>query len=151
MGTQHWAPNVNVVVRNGVIELLGVITDERERQGLIVLVENVAGVKEVHDPISFGSNRCPACASPHRRMNEPNGPRRLIVVKKVLGMRIRHRERHRAERIGWLRAAVLGANDGIVSTASLLLGVAAAHGTRSNVIDRRSRRSGCGRYGDGCR
>ncbi len=38
----------------------------------------------------------------------------------------RHRERHRSERIGWLRAAVLGANDGIVSTASLILGVAAA-------------------------
>ncbi len=37
-----------------------------------------------------------------------------------------HHERHRAERIGWLRAAVLGANDGIVSTASLILGVAAA-------------------------
>jgi VIT1/CCC1 family predicted Fe2+/Mn2+ transporter len=34
----------------------------------------------------------------------------------------RHRERHRGERIGWLRAAVLGANDGIVSTASLVLG-----------------------------
>jgi VIT1/CCC1 family predicted Fe2+/Mn2+ transporter len=46
----------------------------------------------------------------------------------------RHRERHRADRIGWLRAAVLGANDGIVSTASLLLGVAAAHGTRSNLL-----------------
>ena len=43
-------------------------------------------------------------------------------------------ERHRTERIGWLRAAVLGANDGIVSTASLVLGVAAAHGTRSNVL-----------------
>ncbi|WP_227498342.1 VIT1/CCC1 transporter family protein [Marinobacter salarius] len=41
-----------------------------------------------------------------------------------LGMR--HAERHRTERIGWLRAAVLGANDGIVSTASLVLGVAAA-------------------------
>ena len=38
----------------------------------------------------------------------------------------RHRERHRSERIGWLRATVLGANDGIVSTASLILGVAAA-------------------------
>ncbi len=46
---QHWAPNVNVVVRNGVVELSGVITDERERRGLIVLVENVPGVKEVHD------------------------------------------------------------------------------------------------------
>jgi VIT1/CCC1 family predicted Fe2+/Mn2+ transporter len=39
---------------------------------------------------------------------------------------LRHKERHRAERIGWLRASVLGANDGIVSTASLILGVAAA-------------------------
>ncbi|HTD62562.1 MAG TPA: VIT1/CCC1 transporter family protein, partial [Gemmatimonadaceae bacterium] len=37
-------------------------------------------------------------------------------------------------RIGWLRAAVLGANDGILSTASLVLGVAAAHGTRNNVL-----------------
>jgi vacuolar iron transporter family protein len=39
---------------------------------------------------------------------------------------MRHRELHRSERIGWLRAAVLGANDGIVSTASLVVGVAAA-------------------------
>jgi vacuolar iron transporter family protein len=46
----------------------------------------------------------------------------------------RHKERHRAERVGWLRAAVLGANDGIVSTASLVLGVAAAHGTPTNVL-----------------
>ena len=49
-------------------------------------------------------------------------------------MPVRHRERHRTEHIGWLRAAVLGANDGILSTASLVLGVAAAHGTRSNVL-----------------
>ena len=49
-------------------------------------------------------------------------------------MPVRHKERHRTKRIGWLRAAVLGANDGIVSTASLVLGVAAAHGTRSNVL-----------------
>ncbi len=46
----------------------------------------------------------------------------------------RHRERHRTDKIGWLRAAVLGANDGIVSTASLVLGVAAAHGTHSSVL-----------------
>ena len=39
---------------------------------------------------------------------------------------MKHTERHRTHRIGWLRAAVLGANDGIVSTASLVLGVAAA-------------------------
>jgi VIT1/CCC1 family predicted Fe2+/Mn2+ transporter len=49
-------------------------------------------------------------------------------------MAVRHRERHRTDRIGWLRAAVLGANDGIVSTASLVLGVAAAHATHSNVM-----------------
>lgn len=45
-----------------------------------------------------------------------------------------HIERHHMQRIGWLRAAVLGANDGIVSTASLILGVAAAHATRGNVM-----------------
>jgi vacuolar iron transporter family protein len=45
-----------------------------------------------------------------------------------------HIERHYAERIGWLRAAVLGANDGIVSTASLILGVAAASTTRNAVL-----------------
>ena len=49
-------------------------------------------------------------------------------------MRRVHRERHRTERIGWLRAAVLGANDGIVSTASLVVGVAAAHATRDNIL-----------------
>jgi VIT1/CCC1 family predicted Fe2+/Mn2+ transporter len=49
-------------------------------------------------------------------------------------MYVRHRERHRTDRIGWLRAAVLGANDGILSTASLVLGVAAAHATHSNVL-----------------
>ena len=46
----------------------------------------------------------------------------------------RHEEGHRSEHIGWLRAAVLGANDGILSTASLLLGVAAAHGTRGAIL-----------------
>jgi VIT1/CCC1 family predicted Fe2+/Mn2+ transporter len=49
-------------------------------------------------------------------------------------MAIRQRERHRTERVGWLRAAVLGANDGILSTTSLVLGVAAAHATHSNVM-----------------
>jgi len=43
-------------------------------------------------------------------------------------------EQHRTQRIGWLRAAVLGANDGIVSTASLVVGVAAAATGRSNVM-----------------
>jgi vacuolar iron transporter family protein len=45
-----------------------------------------------------------------------------------------HRERHFTERIGWLRATVLGANDGIVSTASLVVGVAAAHAARHEVL-----------------
>ena len=45
-----------------------------------------------------------------------------------------HRERHRVQRLGWLRAAVLGANDGIVSTASLLVGVAAADASHSALL-----------------
>ncbi len=45
-----------------------------------------------------------------------------------------NKELHRTGRIGWLRAAVLGANDGILSTSSLVLGVAAAHATHSNVL-----------------
>jgi VIT1/CCC1 family predicted Fe2+/Mn2+ transporter len=49
-------------------------------------------------------------------------------------MRPRHAEAHRTAHIGWLRAAVLGANDGIVSTASLVLGVAAAHAGTSSVL-----------------
>jgi VIT1/CCC1 family predicted Fe2+/Mn2+ transporter len=43
-------------------------------------------------------------------------------------------ERHRTNRVGWLRAAVLGANDGVLSTASLVLGVAAAHGSHNSVL-----------------
>ncbi len=46
----------------------------------------------------------------------------------------RHPEKHRTGRIGWLRAAVLGANDGIVSTASLLVGVAAANASRHDLL-----------------
>jgi VIT1/CCC1 family predicted Fe2+/Mn2+ transporter len=46
----------------------------------------------------------------------------------------RHRERHSTDRVGWLRAAVLGANDGIVSTASLVLGVAAASATHEDIL-----------------
>jgi len=48
-------------------------------------------------------------------------------------MRLHHRERHRSDRSGWLRAAVLGANDGILSTASLLVGIAAAQASRSQL------------------
>ena len=47
---------------------------------------------------------------------------------------MRHAERHRTSRIGWLRAAVLGANDGIVSTSSLLIGVAAAQASRGEIL-----------------
>ena len=43
-------------------------------------------------------------------------------------------ESHKSEHISWLRAAVLGANDGIVSTASLIVGVAAAHSTHENIL-----------------
>jgi len=49
-------------------------------------------------------------------------------------MAVHQKERHRTGRVGWLRAAVLGANDGILSTASLVLGVAAAHATHGNVL-----------------
>jgi vacuolar iron transporter family protein len=48
--------------------------------------------------------------------------------------RTTHPERHRTDRIGWLRAAVLGANDGIVSTASLVVGVAAAGANQHNIL-----------------
>jgi vacuolar iron transporter family protein len=64
----------------------------------------------------------------------------LIPVSPVLPEQLRpprkpsNNERHRAGRTGWLRAAVLGANDGILSTSSLMLGIAAAHATRSGVV-----------------
>lgn len=46
----------------------------------------------------------------------------------------RHRELHKLDNVGWLRAAVLGANDGIVSTSSLILGVAASHATHQSIL-----------------
>ena len=49
-------------------------------------------------------------------------------------MYIKHKENHRINRIGWLRAAVLGANDGIISTASLLIGVAAANTPYNGIV-----------------
>ena len=49
-------------------------------------------------------------------------------------MTLGNKQRHRTGRVGWLRATVLGANDGILSTSSLVLGVAAAHSTPSNVL-----------------
>ncbi len=61
----------------------------------------------------------------------PGTPDRAEAITKTSR---RHRERHRHARIGWLRAAVLGANDGIVSTASLILGVAAADPSHRAVL-----------------
>ena len=55
-------------------------------------------------------------------------------MDKILSRLGVHRENHLIERIGWLRAAVLGANDGIVSTASLIVGVAAASATQNDVL-----------------
>jgi vacuolar iron transporter family protein len=45
-----------------------------------------------------------------------------------------HRERHAVSRLGWLRAVVLGANDGLLSTSSLIIGVATAHGSRASIL-----------------
>ena len=47
---------------------------------------------------------------------------------------MRHSEFHRSHHIGWLRAAVLGANDGIISTSSLIIGIASAHATHQNIL-----------------
>ena len=55
-------------------------------------------------------------------------------VRRIMPMNRTHIERHLVQRIGWLRAAVLGANDGIISTASLILGVAAAAVSRNEVL-----------------
>jgi len=70
LANAHWAFGVNVVVKDGVAEIWGTIMDERERQGCIVAVENVPGVKQVHDhlvwvePMSgtaFASSEDEAC------------------------------------------------------------------------------------------
>ena len=47
---------------------------------------------------------------------------------------MRHRETHRTDRVGWLRAAVLGANDGLISTSSLVVGVAATAATHTTIV-----------------
>src|SRR5262249_33642960 len=56
-------------------------------------------------------------------------PRELMIRRHH-----RHRETHQVARLGWLRAAVLGANDGIVSTASLILGAAEADGSQRSIL-----------------
>ncbi len=59
---------------------------------------------------------------------------RAFIEIDSIPMRLSHPELHRTDRIGWLRAAVLGANDGIVSTASLVVGVAAANTSGNDVL-----------------
>lgn len=76
---------------------------------------------EVNDPASSDSRRAAGA---------PGAP----VLLRIPPPEGRHHERHRTERIGWLRAGVLGANDGIVSTASLVIGVAVAQSGRSAVL-----------------
>lgn len=56
------------------------------------------------------------------------------MLEREREMRPFHRERHRTDRVGWLRAAVLGANDGTISTASLVVGVAVAGSSQSEVL-----------------
>src|ERR1019366_2215592 len=75
---------------------------------------------------SFGLWRAASWSRDRRR--NPAG------ITEASEMAVRHKERHRIGRIGWLRAAVLGANDGILSTASLVLGVATAHATHGNIL-----------------
>jgi len=67
--------------------------------------------------------------APSRRIGADHGRERIVQPKSR-----RHGESHRTSRIGWLRAAVLGANDGIVSTASLVAGVAAANASHAEVV-----------------
>ena len=57
-----------------------------------------------------------------------------VLINMEMPTLMRHKERHHSERIGWLRAAVMGANDGILSTASLILGIAAAGATGRTVV-----------------
>jgi vacuolar iron transporter family protein len=73
---------------------------------------------------------CRICVSSYL-FNSNSNPNLQQINRKEF---MRHLERHRTSRIGWLRAAVLGANDGIVSTASLMVGVAAAHSTQGNIL-----------------
>jgi predicted transcriptional regulator len=51
--SKPWAPQINVLVRDGVVDLSGVLTDERERQAFVVTAENVPGVKVVHDHLGW--------------------------------------------------------------------------------------------------
>src|SRR5262245_4531864 len=75
----------------------------------------------------------PVCTPIRTRIGPASRRRRAGYHRAVVG-RQRHRERHRSGRQGWLRAAVLGANDGIVSVAAIIVGVAAADSTRAAIL-----------------
>jgi hypothetical protein len=79
------------------------------------------------------SNRVTGTREPEPKRTALPGFQRLFGPKGVK-MPESKKEHHHTGRIGWLRAAVLGANDGILSTSSLLLGVAAAHATHRNLL-----------------
>src|SRR3569832_199286 len=66
--------------------------------------------------------------------NAELGPQDKVTLYKRASMPKRHREKHKLENIGWLRAAVLGANAGIVSTSSLILGVASSHASHLGIL-----------------
>src|SRR5690606_22740203 len=87
-----------------------------------------------HRPTRATRRRCSPCRK--RRCRAATTPERHTPAAHENARMARrpHAEHHRTERIGWLRAAVLGANDGIVSTASLLTGVVAAGGARREWI-----------------
>ncbi len=70
---------------------------------------------------------------PDRASDGTRHPYSPIAIASLRANR-RHSEHHAVERLGWLRASVLGANDGILSTASLIVGVAAAAGSHANIL-----------------
>jgi vacuolar iron transporter family protein len=82
----------------------------------------------------YGRSRHHDSKTPLSPSPSPSVPSRKDRGNSLSGTPARHREHHRSHRTGWLRAAVLGANDGIVSTASLLLGVGAAHATHAGIL-----------------
>ena len=90
---------------------------------------------------AFGSPRAPfmavaALPGPVRIYEGASyrGPRGTLPKAAPTSMILPHREQHRTDRIGWLRAAVLGANDGVVSVASLVVGVAASGAPQADIL-----------------
>lgn len=72
-------------------------------------------------------------AGARQALNNPI-PQVPMTTTRASRHRRHHAEDHRTSRVGWLRAAVLGANDGIVSTGSLMLGIAAAHASQGGIL-----------------